>query len=63
MKTETLKSYDLVRLKSVGEEIRKELSSLRMDVFTEKAKKSGSLTTLRKNLARTLTIINEKKNK
>jgi len=64
LKVETLRSYDLVKLKSVGEEVRKELSSLRMDVFTEKAKNSASFRKLKKNLARTLTLINEKnKNK
>ncbi len=61
LKVETLKSYDLSRLKSVSEDIRKELSSLRMDIFTEKAKNSSGFRKLRKNLARTLTLINEKK--
>ena len=59
LKIETLRSYDLVKLKSVTEEIRKELNSLNMDIFTERAKKSGSIRKLKKNLARSLTLVGE----
>ena len=56
LKIETLRSYDLVKLKSSTEDIEKRALSLYMDIFTEKAKNSGSLRVLKKNLARTLTL-------
>jgi ribosomal protein L29 len=62
IKIETLKSYDIVKLQSLSDDIRKELLALRMDIFSEKAKNSGSFRKLRKTLARTLTLINAKKN-
>lgn len=61
MKMDTLRSYDLDRLDSVSKDLRKELASLKMDIFTEKSKKSGSLLKLKRNLARSLTLIGEKK--
>lgn len=61
IKMDTFKSYDLVRLQSVSEEIRKEITSMNMDIFTEKNKKAGNLSKLKKNLARSLTLINQKK--
>ena len=62
IKMDTFRSYDLVRLRAVSMEIRKEISSSKMDIFTDKSKKSPSLTKLKRNLARSLTLINEKKN-
>jgi len=61
IKMDTLRSYDLAKLKSVSQDLRKELASLKMDIFTQGSKKAGDLSKLKKNLARSLTLINEKK--
>ena len=58
---ETLSSKSEVELVSRAQEIRKEITSLNMDIFTEKSKKVGDLSKLKKNLARSLTLMNQKK--
>ena len=62
VKMDTFRSYDLERLKAVSMDIRKDIASEKMDIFSEKAKKAGKLLKLKKNLARSLTLINEKRN-
>lgn len=62
IKMDSFRSYDLERLKAVSMDLRKEQSSLKMDIFTEKSKRAGNLLKLKKNLARALTLINEKTN-
>ncbi len=61
IKLDTSRSYDISRLEAVSKDIRKELLSLNMNIFTDKSKKSGDKSMLKKNLARSLTLINEKK--
>lgn len=61
IKMDTFRSYDLGRLEAVSKDIRKELLSLNMNIFTEKSKSAGDISKLKKNLARSLTLINEKK--
>ena len=61
IKTDTFRSYDLEKLESVSQDLRKELASLKMDIFTQGSKKAGDLSKLKKNLARSLTLITEKK--
>ena len=58
-----MRSFEQQRLQEVESTIRKEIMNLRMDVFTEKGKNSGAKKALRKQLARILTIQNQKKNK
>ena len=58
-----MRSFEQQRLQEVENTIRKEIMNLRMDVFTEKGKNSGAKKALRKQLARILTIQNQKKNK
>lgn len=61
IKIDTFRSYDLEKLESVSQDLRKELASLKMDIFTQGSKKAGDLSKLKKNLARSLTLITEKK--
>jgi len=61
IKLDTFRSYDLGRLEAVSKDIRKELLSLNMNIFTDKSKTAADKSRLKKNLARSLTLINEKK--
>jgi len=57
---ETLRNYDTSKLNDVELDIRSQMLRLRMDIYTEKAKNSAKMKGLKRGLARTLTIRNEK---
>ena len=59
---EELFNFDTKKLGEVAGEVRKELATLRLDIYAEKGKHSGKKRQLRKVLARTLTYARQKTN-
>lgn len=59
IKTGELRSLDAAGLKSAEIDIRKEMASLRMDVYSASALSSGKNKKLKKSLARVLTVKSE----
>lgn len=53
-------TYDLPKLKEVEHDVRRETAMLRMDIYAEKGKNSAAKRSLKKALARVLTVQKEK---
>lgn len=60
MKTSELRQLDVEVLKKKAEEVRRELLSARIAKSTQQLKNPLKLRTLRREVARVLTLINEK---
>jgi len=58
--TDVLRNYDFSKLNEVEEDIRGQMLKLRMDIYVEKGKNSAKMRGLKKGLARTLTVRQEK---
>ena len=52
---ETIKGYDSVRLREAETEIRKEMVTIRMDIYTARNQHTAKIRGLKKSLARVLT--------
>lgn len=56
-----MRNFDDARMREVERDLRKELFSIKMDIFTAPAQHTGKIRNLKVNLARLLTVKNEKK--
>ena len=53
---EQMRAFDTQRAIEVEEDIRKEISKMKMDIFAEKGKHSAKIKSLKRNLSRLLTV-------
>ncbi len=54
-----MRSYEAARLRQTENEVRKELASIRMDIYTAKSQQTGKIRGLKKALARLMTVRNQ----
>lgn len=55
-----MRGFELPRISEIEADYRKELANLRMDIFQAEGAHAGKVRALKKNLARLLTVKNEK---